>query len=58
MKYDKKEKTIIKTNNRFLTTMLTSAALVTMLSANAGAVKAVPSTHKLYVNNQPADVAA
>ena len=48
----------MKTNNRFLTTMLTSAALVTMLSANARAVRAVPSTHKLYVNNQPADVAA
>ena len=48
----------MKTNNGFLTTMLTSTALVTMLSANAGAVKAVPSTHKLYVNNQLTDIAA
>ena len=48
----------MKNNHRFLTTMLTSAALVTMLSASAGAVRAVPSTHKLYVNNQLADVAA
>ena len=38
--------------------MLTGTALLGLLSANAGAVRAVPSTHKLYVNNQLADVAA
>lgn len=48
----------MKNNRRFLTTMLTSAAMAGMLSASAGAVRAVPSTHKLYVNNQLADVAA
>ena len=48
----------MKKHNRFVTTMLTGTALLGLLSANAGAVRAVPSTHKLYVNNQLADVAA
>jgi|GEM_PF-6134652 len=48
----------MKINNKFFATALTGAAVAGMLSASAGAVRAVPSTHKLYVNNQPADVAA
>ena len=48
----------MKNNRKFLATALTGAAVVGALGISAGAVKAVPSTHKLYFKNQPADVAA